>query len=69
MRDSKKCSKCESGEILKVPGKRYDSPGGNTIVGGVFGVVYVTRYVCGQCGYTEEWVDEKLDKVKKKYGK
>lgn len=23
--------------------------------------VYVTRYICGNCGFTEEWIDKKKD--------
>ena len=26
--------------------------------------VPVTRYVCGNCGFTEEWIDEASDLVK-----
>jgi hypothetical protein len=36
----------------------------------IFSAISVTRYVCGQCGFSEERLDspEDLEKLKKKYG-
>jgi hypothetical protein len=35
-----------------------------------FRTVKVTRYLCGSCGFSEEWIDspEDLHKLKEKYG-
>ena len=42
----------------------------NFIPTGFFRSVAVHRYVCGACGFTEEWIDrEDLEQLKKKYPK
>lgn len=71
MRDSKNCPKCNSKNILRVPGKHYGYGAGNIIHTGMsaLSAVKVTRYVCEECGFSEEWIDNKEDIVKliKKY--
>ena len=62
MKKTGKCPKCASAELLRIPGKRgyrssNDIPLGMT----VFSSVYVTRYLCAQCGFSEEWVDSASD--------
>jgi hypothetical protein len=41
------------------------------VVGGAFTMIAmkVTRYLCGACGFSEEWIDETEDiaKIRKKY--
>ena len=73
MKNGNKCPKCESENILKIPVLKSDSlsnyiPTGN----GLFiKPVYVSRYLCEECGYSEEWIDSKedIEKLKKKYKK
>jgi ribosomal protein L37E len=54
------CSKCGSGELLRIPA----TPGQHShIVLGdrVLHTVAVTKYVCAACGYIEQWVNNKDD--------
>jgi ribosomal protein S27AE len=68
------CPKCSSNEIIRIPGDNgFPNSRGNLIFLGwtIFSTVLVTRFVCGNCGYSEEWVDESkddLEKLKKKFG-
>jgi hypothetical protein len=69
MKNSKKCGKCQSLDIIRVPGE-VAAIGNNIKLGGFsFWSVPVTRYVCATCGFTEEWVDaaDDIAKVKRKY--
>ena len=67
MKNSEKCIKCGSNDIVRIDG--YAGPygvGNNIMVGkSIFSAVNVNRYICCKCGYSEEWIDkEDLDKVK-----
>ena len=67
MKNSEKCIKCGSDEVVRFDG--YAGPygvGNNIMVGkSIFSAVNVNRYVCCKCGYSEEWIDlDDLDKVK-----
>ena len=71
MKNTKKCPKCGSSEIIKIPGKAGAYGSGNNIPIGAttFSAVPVDRYLCNECGFSEEWVDlDYMKKVKKKYG-
>lgn len=64
------CCKCKSNKIIRIPGETGIYGTGNNIPAGVFnGSVGVTRYVCAECGYVEEWIDNKNDinKLAKKF--
>lgn len=71
MRNSKKCSKCGSVDIIHVPGTVGGFGAGNNIAVGrtVFSSVKVSRYLCASCGFLEEWIDSPSDmeQVKQKY--
>ena len=70
MKNKRICPKCNSSDILLVPGKAGAYGSGNNIQTGmtVFSAVLVHRYVCCSCGYSEEWIDkEDIQKLKKKY--
>ena len=70
MKNIRICPKCNSSDILLVPGKAGAYGSGNNIQTGmtVFSAVLVHRYVCCSCGYSEEWIDkEDIQKLKKKY--
>ncbi len=60
------CPKCKSESIVRFDG--YAGPygsGNNLMVGkSIFSAVNVNRYVCCDCGYTEEWIDtEDIQKI------
>ena len=70
MKNRRICPKCNSTDILLVPGKAGAYGSGNNIQTGmtIFSAVLVHRYVCCSCGYSEEWIDkEDIQKLKKKY--
>lgn len=71
MKNSGKCFKCGSDDLLRIPGwvGRYGA--GNNIPTGftIFGAVKVTRFLCCGCGYSEEWVEwpDDIEKLRKEY--
>lgn len=69
MKNSCTCPKCNSNNIIKIPGTVGAYGAGNNIRYSTFSYVKVTRYVCCDCGYSEEWIDnrEDIEKLKKKY--
>lgn len=70
MKMKNKCPKCGSSDIIIAPGKTGAYGAGNNIQVGltVFSAVLVNRYVCCECGYSEEWIDkEDLQTLKRKY--
>lgn len=71
MKNNKICLKCNSNNIIKVPGKTGSyGEGGNIPAGFLRGTVNISRYLCCNCGFIEEWVDNKSDieKLVKEYG-
>ena len=67
MRYTKRCPKCGSTDLFMVRGYTGGYGTGNNIMVGatIFSAVPVHRYVCGCCGYTEEWLDrEDIEKVR-----
>ena len=72
MKNTHTCPKCNSQEIMRIEGRMGGYSGGNDIPAGSwsFRTVKVTRYLCGSCGFSEEWIDapEDLHKLKEKYG-
>lgn len=70
MKNTNKCPKCGSSDIIKVPGHAGAYGSGNNIMVGITikSAVPVDRYLCADCGYSEEWVDiHNIDKIKKKF--
>lgn len=70
MKNSQKCIKCQSAEIARIEGQAGAYGAGNNIQMGLtnFSAVKVSRYLCMDCGYSEEWVEEnELVKFRKKY--
>lgn len=71
MRSSKTCPKCQSTDIVRIPGIAGAFGAGNNIMVGmsILSAVKVTRYLCAACGFCEEWIDSADDiaKIKKKY--
>lgn len=70
MKNTKTCPKCNGTDIVKIKGSTGAYGVGNNIQVGLtnFSAVLVNRYLCCNCGYSEEWIDkEDLAKLKKKY--
>jgi hypothetical protein len=63
MKNSKQCPKCKSADIYKITGDGY-----NAIDVG-FSQVTLYRYICCDCGYTEEFVEKEKDFEKIKNSK
>lgn len=70
MKNKNTCPKCGSREICRIPGWVGAYGSGNNIPVSFFGKAKVARYLCRNCGYTEEWVEERKDieRLAKKYG-
>ena len=70
MKNRKVCPKCGGTDILRVEGKAGAYGSGNNIMTGmtIFSAVLVHRYVCCDCGYSEEWIDkEDIQKLKERF--
>lgn len=60
MKNKKICPKCNSEKILRILGETGIYGTGNNIPAGFLnGTVNISRYLCCNCGYMEEWVDSK----------
>lgn len=73
MKNSGKCPKCGSGNIVRVPDHSYRHASGNNIYNTTVtlaGKIPVIRYVCCDCGYVENWVELKneLEKIRHRFG-
>lgn len=67
MKNSKKCPKCGSDDIIRFDGTVEAYGAGNNIMTGatLFSAVKVNRYICCECGFIEEWLDKyDIEKVK-----
>lgn len=70
MKQSGICTKCQGTDIIRVEGSAKGYGAGNNIPIGmtIFSYVKVPRYVCGTCGYVEEWLDEKdITKIREEF--
>ncbi len=66
------CPKCSDTDIILVPGTSEAYGRGNNIRVGatIFSSVLVDRYVCCNCGFSEEWINrDDIVKLRKKYSK
>jgi|RhiMethySRZTD1v2_1073278.scaffolds.fasta_scaffold166559_3 hypothetical protein len=74
MKTTKRCPKCESEDIILVPGKR-EAGGTSNLIGvsrwNMFAAVKPVLHVCALCGYMENWLVSPKDiaKVKARYGR
>jgi len=63
MRNTHRCPKCGSADIITVEPGLY-----NSFPVSFFAQAKLERWVCCTCGYSEEWVEQdKLDKVRECY--
>lgn len=58
MKNTKKCPKCQSSDIVKIKGECGPYGGGNNIAISGRTPVLVNRYLCCSCGYSEEWINQ-----------
>ena len=66
MKNTRICPKCGGTDIAIVDGSVGAYGSGNNIMIGatVFNAVKVDRYICGSCGFTEEWINrDGLDRL------
>ncbi len=72
MKNNNQCGKCGSRDVIRIPGGIAAHGSGNFIpTGGLWhGTAKVVRYLCGQCGFSEEWIEspEDIAKIRDKYG-
>ena len=65
------CPKCESRDLIRIPGSTYAFGAGNNVPAGttIYAHVPVARFLCSHCGYSEEWIESPADieKLRKKY--
>ncbi len=68
MKNSKTCPKCHKNEIAVIQGGGFQGNIYNTLSFGLT-TIYLSRYVCVHCGYTENYVDNVTDlqKIREKY--
>ncbi len=69
MKKSRICPKCQSNDIVCVQGNIGAYGSGNNITlyeGFIHHAVPVTKYICCNCGFVEEWVKkEYIEKIRK----
>ena len=73
MKNTRCCPKCQSKNIVRVPDNSYRHASGNNIYTTtmtLFRKIPVIRYVCCDCGYVENWVENRheLEKIKQTFG-
>ena len=74
MKRSGMCPKCGSARIIRVPDHPLRHASGNNIYttrATLIGKVPVIRYVCRDCGYTENWVEDaaQREEIARAFGK
>ena len=73
MKNTKICPKCGSSDVFEIKGHTGAYGTGNNIPAGLLITSYVPvdRYVCGKCGFSEEWIrTEDIEKARNsKYAK
>ncbi|MBR2371079.1 MAG: hypothetical protein IKA82_03555 [Clostridia bacterium] len=66
MKNTGICPKCKSSDIVRFDGYAGAYGSGNNVMVGhsIFSAVNVNRYICCNCGFTEEWIDtEDIEKI------
>ncbi|MCB9308780.1 MAG: hypothetical protein H6567_01815 [Lewinellaceae bacterium] len=68
MKSTHCCPKCNCNEIAKVKGGAFKGNLYNTISTGL-NTIYLTRYICLSCGFTENYVEDTddLEKLAKRH--
>jgi ribosomal protein S27AE len=62
------CPKCNSRDLIRVPGRK-GGRGGVEVTAFALGNLQPSRYICGKCGFVEEYVDvpAHLERIRNKY--
>ena len=73
MKNTKRCPKCSSQNIVRVPDNQNRHASRNNIYTSIFTLmkkIPVIRYVCCDCGYVENWVEaqRERDEIKRTFG-
>lgn len=73
MKQSRKCPKCGSTEVVRVPDNPWRHASGNNIYITRFTLakkIPVIRYVCCYCGYVEDWVETvaQREEIQREFG-
>ncbi|MDE6846518.1 MAG: hypothetical protein K2J99_12250 [Lachnospiraceae bacterium] len=72
MKNVKHCPKCNSLNIVRVPDDAHRYLANSICITKLVTVerVPVARYVCCDCGYVEDWVENcnELNKIRRAYG-
>ena len=70
MKNTNHCTKCDSTQIIKIKGGGTWTGYYNHIGTGTLKPILVTRYLCANCGFSEEWIDnpKDIEKLIKKHG-
>ena len=58
VKNTRTCPKCQSRDIIVIPGNVGAHGSGNNVQIGWLRYAKVTRYLCGSCGFSEEWVED-----------
>lgn len=62
MKNNKICPKCNGNDIVVVSNDGHpDASNGNNILTGMTifsGNVFIKRYICCGCGFSEEWIEQ-----------
>lgn len=65
MKNTRRCPKCSSQDIVRVPDNPNRHASGNNIYTSMFTLmkkIPVIRYVCCECGYVEDWVENQRER-------
>ncbi|MCI0378887.1 MAG: hypothetical protein L0215_14870 [Gemmataceae bacterium] len=60
MKNAKLCPKCDSHDILRLPGQYSGNSAAQSQN------LAATQYICCKCGYSEEWFDDLKELAKTK---
>ena len=65
MKNTNCCPKCNGTDIIRIEGKAGAYGAGNNIQVGFFNfsAVLVHRYLCCDCGYSEEWINQRVKTI------
>lgn len=61
MKKSLKCSKCDSTKIIKKRGTPVLNSWSRIAVSLTSLDIWVSKYICTECGFIEEWIDSSDD--------
>lgn len=72
MKNARRCPKCGCADIIRVPDNAHRYLANSICIArhGWVRRIPVTRFVCGSCGFAEDWVEttEGLKEVRRAFG-